>query len=177
MKPTLETVAAQLANGQRHDWLLPHLRKWAEIISQPTEADDEIERKLFAAAKYLQDWLPMYAMAAEKLGGEYPTCIDDADAALQDLVPFLASDVDQPKSGPKPDGKRRLCAAVCLEVWRKLHDTVQPFSPKLWEACEAYWQACDHAETSRKGRLKNWEPFLLWASEPSEHLVTTPKII
>jgi hypothetical protein len=175
---TLAEAAKKLANGEPPEWLVPHLRQWAEIIRQPTDADDEVERKLFAAAKYLQDWLPMYARAADKLGVEYPAFIDNADTALQYLVPFLASEVDQPKDGPKPDRKRRLCAAICLEVWRKLRGSAQPYNPKLWEACEAYWLACGHAQTSTTGRLKNWERFLLWASKrPSEHLVTTPKII
>jgi hypothetical protein len=177
-KPTLESVAALLAKGPPPDWLLPHLRQWAEIIGNPTQADDEVERKLYAAAKYLQDWLPMYAMAADKLGVEYPLCIDYTTTALEELVPFLASEVDQPTDGPKPDRKRRLCAAVCLEVWRKLRGSVQPYSPNLWAACEAYWQACGHDQTSTTGRLKNWEPFLVWAKQhPTEHLVTTPKII
>jgi hypothetical protein len=175
---TLVEVAKQLANGAPPDWLLPHLRKWREIIGNPAEPDNEVERRLFAAAKYLEDWLPMYARAADKLGVEYPACIDSTMLALEELVPFLASEVDQPKNSRPPDGKRRLCAAVCLEIWRKLRGSVQPYSPNLWAACEAYWQACGHDQTSTTGRLKNWEPFLVWAADhPSEHLVTTPKII
>jgi hypothetical protein len=115
-------------------------------------------------------------LAAEKLGVEYPECIQDIDTPLDELITFLASEVDQPKDGPKPD--RRLCAAVCLEVWRKLHGSVQPYSTTLWVACETYWQACGHPETSTSGRLKNWEPFLVRASKRAhEHLVTTPQIV
>jgi hypothetical protein len=173
---TLEDAARKFGEA---DWLVPHLCQWAELIRLPRDDDNTVERRLFAAAKYLEDWLPMYSKAADKVGVEYPICIDDVTLALhEELIPFLASEVDQPKDGPKPDRRRRLCAAVSLEVWRKLHGSVQPYSTKLWEACEAYWQACGHPETSTTSRLKNWEPFLVWASQrPPEHLVTTPKIV
>jgi hypothetical protein len=172
--PTIEEAARKFGEA---DWLIPHLSNWAKIIRLPPN-DDTVERRLFVAAKYLQDWLPMYERAAEKLGVEYPLCIDEVTQALEELVPFLAGEVDQPKDGRKPDRRRMLCAAICLEVWRKLHGPVQPYSEKLWEACEAYWQACDHPETSTAERLKNWERFLVWASKrPDEHLVTTPKIV
>jgi hypothetical protein len=172
--PTIEEAAHKFGEA---DWLIPHLRQWAEIIRTPP-GDDTVERRLFVAAKYLEEWLPMYQLAAEKLDVEYPSSIDDVTTALHELTLFLAGEIDQPKDGPKPDRRRRLCAAICLEVWRKLHGSVQPYSSKLQEACEVYWQACGHPETSMTGRLKNWERFLVWASErPDEHLVTTPNIV
>jgi hypothetical protein len=45
-------------------------------------------------------------------------------------------------------------------------DQHEPYSEKLWEACEAYWQACDHPETSAVSRLRNWERYLLELSPP-----------
>jgi hypothetical protein len=108
----------------------------------------------------------MYARAAKMAGEEYPRCIDDVTQALDELIPFLAKQVRQPKDGRRPDGRRHLCAAVCAAIWEELYGH-EPYSEKLWEAYELYWQACDHPETSPvKSRFRNWERYLLQLSHP-----------
>ena len=87
---------------------------------------------------------------------------------LEELIPFLAEQVAQPKrrGGPTPDHRRHLCAAVCAAIWEELYTTHQPGSEWLWKACEAYWVACGHPETSAVERLRNWERYLLELSPP-----------
>jgi len=107
-------------------------------------------------------------------------------------MPFLAVQVARRrrgvKGGPTPNSSRELCAAVCLDIWRRLHNGAsRGYSVSLWQACEAYWQACGWPETSTKSRLKNWEPFLVRVRSPPgdevevidkffrDHPVTAPK--
>jgi len=115
---------------------------------------------LLDSALHLQRLLPRYITRVyEMIGEEYPACIDDLDRALDELLPILAEGVERPRRGPKRDSRRHLCAAVCLGIWREVHGAPQPHSPKLWEACEAYWVACGHP-ANPSGHTKNWEDFL-----------------
>jgi hypothetical protein len=112
----------------------------------------------------------MYARAADMIGEEYPPCIDEVMTRLEEeLIPFLAKEVvtlPKRKGGPLPDIKRHLCAEVCANIWKKLYTVHQPSSEWLWQACEAYWQACGYPETSAVSRLRNWERYLLELSHP-----------
>jgi hypothetical protein len=161
-KPTLGAVAALLCKGGvAPDWVINRLREKAELIGYHTkpDGDDSIERLLFESAKHLQELLQLYPRAAKLAGEDYPDCIDDIDRHLEELIQFLAPQVELPRRGPKRDSRRHLCAAVCAAIWEELHGVAQPHSPKLWEACEAYWLACDHPENP-SGHIKNWEDFL-----------------
>jgi hypothetical protein len=162
-KPTIEEVAALLCKGATPDWAVQELHKWVDLIaSSRTEAHgDEIDRLMLESALNLQFLLPLYTVRVyEMIGEEYPTCIDDVDQGLVELIPILTEGLENPKRGKKPDLSRHLCAAVCREIWGKVHGKPQPHSPKLWEACEAYWVACGRpAYPSR--HIKNWEDYLL----------------
>jgi hypothetical protein len=76
---------------------------------------------------------------------------------------------------------RAICAAVCAEAWRHYHHgQVHPYSSKLQEACEVYWQACGK---DASGSIRNWERSLLdfVAANDEEfrknflHYITIPK--
>jgi hypothetical protein len=158
-KPTLEDVAALL--GSLEEWVLSRLRQNRPLVGYHAgTGNDDVERLLFESALHLRDWLPMYARAAEMIGEEYPTCIDDVTNALEELIPFLARDIERPKDGRPPDARLRLCAAVCMSIWRDVRGVEQPYSTKLWAACEAYWVACGHP-AKLSGNVKRWEEHLL----------------
>jgi hypothetical protein len=162
-RPTMEDVAALLSkSASRPDpWIMDRLRNFARLISyrSPNKYDDAVERSCLDSARHLQEWLPMYAKAEELVAGEYPDFIDDATRALDELIPYLTAQIDLHRRGRPRDHHRHLCAAVCSGIWEELHGSPQPHSPRLWEACEAYWVACDGAETI-SGHIKNWEDFL-----------------
>ena len=142
-KPTLETVAALLCPSPPPEWVLARLRQNAPLVGFHTGTDsNDVELQLYASALYLRDWLPMYVRAAEMIGEEYPPCVDEVTTALEELIPILAKDIRPPKASRPIDLGLRLCAAVCLGIWREVRGKEQPYSPKPWTACEAYWVAC-----------------------------------
>jgi hypothetical protein len=166
---TFEEVATRLNKGAvAPDWVIERLRQKAELVGYHTklDGDDSIERLLFESALHLENWLSMYSRIEKRFGIEMPDCIDQVSTGLADLIPFLAEQIKLPsKGGPIPDARRHLCAAACSGIWEELHGH-EPYSEKLWEACEAYWQACGHPETSTVSRLRNWERYLLELSPP-----------
>ena len=181
-------AAKLLANGNDPDRLAEALASWARFVGFPHRADDDQDdRDMLLAARILEEKLPYYVQ--DHLGLPTRDYVDAVLTALPELIEFLQAQVRPPqKGGRPPDSRRRLCAAVCAEAWHHYHGKIEPFSPKLQAACEAYWQCCDHPETSKTGRLKNWEEFLRWAKRESDeefrenflqqlndHLVTTPK--
>jgi hypothetical protein len=142
-KPTLEEVAALLCLGPPPSWVIDKLRQNRPLVGFRTGTDnDDVELQLYASALYLRDWLPMYVRAAEMIGEQYPPCVDEVTTALEVLIPILAKDIRPPTDGRPPNLRLRLCAAVCLGIWREARGVEQPHSPKLWAACEAYWIAC-----------------------------------
>jgi hypothetical protein len=156
-KPTLEEVAALLCPASPPDWVLYKLRQNKPLVGYHAGTDnDDVERLLFESALHLQNWLPMYVSAAEMVDEEYPLCIDDVTTALEGLIAFLAREVKQPKRHRPPDMRLRLCPAVCLGIWREVRGIEQPYSPKLWAACELYWVACGHPQNP-SGNVKRWE--------------------
>jgi hypothetical protein len=159
-KPTLQDVAAQLCPGPPPDWVLARLRQNALLVGFHIGTDnDDVELQLYASALYLRDWLPMYVRVAKMIGEDYPDCIDPLTTALEELIPILAKDIRPPTAHRPPDLRRRLCAAVCLGIWREVRGVEQPYSPKLWAACEAYWVACGHPPNP-SGNVKRWERLL-----------------
>src|SRR5262249_10674921 len=115
MKPTIEEVALMLCKGATPpDWVMQELRNMAPLVAHHSKHDDDdVERLLFKSALHLQNWLPIYARAAKMIGEECPPVVDDVMNALDELIPFLAKDIQQPRGGgPRPDIRRQLCAEV-----------------------------------------------------------------
>jgi hypothetical protein len=163
-KPTLEEVASLLCKGKPvPDWVVPRLRKHAALVGDKTKTDptdDEIDRKLLESADQLEKWLGRYTMRVyEMVGEEIPDCIEKVLSGLEELMPLIAEGVRIPKRGRPLDDSRHLCAAVCMKIWSEFHHRPQPHSPKLWEACEAYWVACGHP-ANPSGHIKSWEDYL-----------------
>jgi hypothetical protein len=145
---TLHDVGKRLANGDPPQWLVQSLEFFARLIGQPKhDAELEtIERKLFASAKLLQNWLQLYTRL-EDYGFEIPVCVDDTTQNIEELLQFLAKQITHSTSG---DPRRNLCAAVCVESYRLLHDDqLKPHSADLRQACEDLWLAWDNPTTQR----------------------------
>ena len=163
---TLEEVASLLCKGQPvPDWVVPQLHRAAQAVGSPLKGSDDgsIDRLLLESAIHLKELLVLHTRAADMFDEEYPDGLDQTWDGLEELIPFLAEQVAQPKrrGGPTPDYRRHLCAGVCAVIWEELYDTHQPGSEWLWKACEAYWVACGQPETSAVERLRNWERYLL----------------
>ena len=129
-------------------------------------------RKLSEA---LTTYAKVEAAVEDRHGFPVPEAVDAASNALDDLIEYLEGQLRPPRAGgPTPDSRRWICAAVCGYVWqRHHHQKVQPFSPKLQEACEEYWQACGHSETGKPGSgnaAKNWEEFLVECTNDAEYV-------
>jgi hypothetical protein len=146
-KPTLEIVAQKLANGAPPPWLVPALGSFAALIRgerQDSELET-IERKVFQSAEYLQRWLRLYALL-DDYGFEVPDCIDNVGNGLEELLPFLLEQMHSPSG----DVRRILCAAVCVEGYRLLHNGhLEPHSADLRQACEDLWQASGNPTTAK----------------------------
>jgi hypothetical protein len=49
---------------------------------------------------------------------------------------------------------------------------VEPYNPKLQDACEEYWKACGHPETGKPGSgnaARNWVEFLAECANDTEY--------
>jgi hypothetical protein len=145
--PTLYEVGKRLADDNPPQWLVQALEFFARLIGQPKNDGEleTIERKLFASAKYLQDWLQLY-IRLEDFGFEFPICVDEAAQSVEELLQFLAKELSHSTNG---DPRRKLCAAVCVESYRVFHGHLTPHSLDLRQACEDLWQACDNPTTQR----------------------------
>jgi hypothetical protein len=110
---TFHDVAKRLADDPPPEWLVQGLGWFGRLIGRP-KSDGEfetIDRRLFASAKYLEDWLQMYTRL-ERYGFEVPSFFDDLSTGLYELQEFLAKEITHSTSG---DPRRKLCAAVCVE--------------------------------------------------------------
>ena len=172
-RPLLEKVAERLAEGKPPEWLADYLERFARLIGYPVvpPEDPDLPRAL-AAIDLLDNEIKIYATIEEEFGLEVPDCVDAASTALASLREFFEEQLQLPptrKGGPRPDSRRQLCALVCASAWRRLNGEMQPHSRWLQEACEDYWQACGHPETSINGNIKNWERFLFEAAAKDSH--------
>jgi hypothetical protein len=161
-------VATMLANGNDPERLAVVLASWARPIGRQRVDDDEDDRAMLMAARILEEKLPYYV--TDHLPGlSTPDYIDQVLDALPELIEFLKAQVRPPREGNRPpDSRRRVCAAVCAEAWHHYHGEAQPFSSKLQEACEVYWQRCGNPETGDSGSIRNWERHLRWAKDESD---------
>jgi hypothetical protein len=183
---TFDEVARLLGKDNQPEGLARALLKYSPLVgARKLNRDDETElEKMLEAARRLEAGLTIEARAADRFRLRIPDCIENVLMELPDCIEYLESQLQPPRGGnDPPDSRRRLCASVCGNAWRRLYGEVQPYSSKLQKACEEYWQACGNPETSTTGRLKNWEPFLVWVKqaddegfrEDFEHLITQPK--
>jgi hypothetical protein len=160
-----------LVNGNDPKRLAVALENYSRLVGFPrrlTMDDNKDDEHLLLAARILDEKLPYYVQ--DHLGLPTPEYVDAILIALPELIEFLEAQVRPPqKGGQPPDSRRRICAAVCAEAWRHYHGEAQPFSSRLQEACEAYWQSCGHPETGKaNGSIRNWERHLRWAVDAND---------
>jgi hypothetical protein len=74
------------------------------------------------------------------------------------LLPSIRKELAriQRKPGKPPKIEQRLCASVIVETWRRHHGEVKPRSERLYEACQAYWEACGGPPLSAKASLEEY---------------------
>jgi len=164
------------------DWLVPQLSEWSPIVGQRrwTVEDDQGDRKLLEAAQHLDRWLRAYTIAQDDFVNDaLPDEFEAVVQALPEVIEYLQDHRREPRKGGPPDGRSRLCAIVCGGLWRCLYGEINPHSPRLWQACEAYWLACGNPpKVDKRGRYEDWLRYLLWAKEtddPDDPLITTQK--
>jgi hypothetical protein len=192
-------TAKLLAKGQSlPDWLIPALAHYSPLVGarRSTSDDDRDDQALLKtmleAARNLERGLPIHVVAAETSGLTIPDCVEATHMQLTELIEYLESQLRPPrKGGPIPDSRPRICAAVCAEAWRRLYggkvqpwSEVQPWSREVWQACEAYWQACGNPEkVDHRSRYEDWQPYLQWVKDADDesfrddfaHLITPTK--
>ena len=137
MSPFTE-VAKLLAGSEPPMWVVPILEDYGRLVAgrKLTKDDEADEKKVLKAALYLQDELAIYAHVGKRYGFEIPEEVDTASQALHELIEYLQSELPSARQGGRiRDGRYRLCAAVCAEVWRRQYKKLQPLSRNLWEAC------------------------------------------
>jgi len=190
MKPSaadrFDKAAKLLAKDQSlPDWLIPALAHYRPLVgARRSNAEDDRDDQaslvtMLEAARNLERGLPIHVIAAEIFGLTIPDCVEATNMQLTELIEYLESQLRPPREGGTiPDSRSHVCAAVCAYAWRRLRGEINPFSTRLWEACEAYWQACGNPQkVDERGRYENWLPYLRWAkdNEDGDPLITPPK--
>ena len=165
-------IARKLAGGQSQQWAPRILLRYSVLVGSRKHNHYQQEKDLLGAikgAEALEAELRLYGIVEEDFGFQNPDCVGAVLSDLPDVIDFLKDQL-LPKTGggPIPDDRRRICAAVCIGVWRRHRGKVQRFNTKLWEACESYWQACGQPETSKQSNLNTWQRFCEWAAEHEE---------
>jgi hypothetical protein len=145
-------VAHILSNGKpQPEGLVLALADFRRLIGRrkSTAADDDEDKQMLEAAKYLEKWLPIYTVSDEEWDLQIPDCAEGVQILLPELIEFLESQIRPPRLGGKtPDGRRLLCAGVCAEAYSILHGKLHLHSGILRQACEDYWLACGNPATS-----------------------------
>jgi hypothetical protein len=164
-------VARMLVDGSPAGWVPRILLHYSPLIGyhqSPSRYHDDDAALAAGAAQELELELRSYVIASERFGFQLPDCVEAVLIDLPDVIEFLKGQSrPEVKGGRAPDTRRRICAAVCKEVWRRHHDGLQPTSRRLWRACDDYWLACGQL-TSDKGELRTWEWFCRWAAQQND---------
>jgi hypothetical protein len=160
--PDFSAVARLLARVDNPpEWITTILARYGELVAVPDFDDsDAVTLNLLRDAEYLNRWLPMCVEAYARVDLDVPECIDTILAHLPDLLILLAEDLPH-----KGDSRRRVCAALCAEIWRNLHGAIEPHSVYLQKACDEYWRQCGQEPIGRQleNEPRNWERPLRWA--------------
>jgi hypothetical protein len=146
-KPTVLEVAELIAKGPPPEWLVSGLEYFSGFVGGGQVSSTErkrLEKKLaqtLEAVRLLRKHLPLFA--GLELGLR---CPDDVAVALE-VLPKIEKRLTraiapQREGGQDPNVRRKTCAAVVVEAWRSVRGKPEPESPKLWTACNEYWQAC-----------------------------------
>jgi hypothetical protein len=164
-KLEFEDVARTIAKGDPPQWLILGLRQVTPLIGAKVKPDEEIEKRMLEAAKYLEKWLPLYVNTDERYGFECPECVEDVLALLPEVIEFLEKDAEAPErgaGGPDPDTRRLVCAGVVAAAFKLLRGKVQPYSEDMYWACEELWCACGNHPTghSGSGQTRSWIDYL-----------------
>jgi hypothetical protein len=149
-------VGRTIAAGPPPKWLVRALIRFSLLVgARKLTAKDLVDdnEKMLRAARDLAELLPTYTIADDELGLglEVPDCVETTLIQLPELIEFLESQLPPSRlGGHTPDGRRLLCAGICAEAYRALHDKLHLHSGVLRQACEDYWLACGNPATGTK---------------------------
>jgi hypothetical protein len=148
--PAFAAVGALIAKGPAPGWLIVGLEHFSLGIARGdfTKEDQkrfvEVFEEMERACDTLIQWLPLY----EHIGFGIQ-CPDEVRIAL-DVLPLIKTELPHTSRiiRRRPDTRQGICAAVVVEAWKFFG---QPDgSEAIYEACQAYWDACG------RGEVNNW---------------------
>jgi hypothetical protein len=167
---------ARIIGGDRNK-VVPKLARYSLLIAGPERGpDNELEledKELWVVMDWLNKALSHEKRVIEALeeldyGFDFADELDAVDGASNAFFVFMnyvEANISPPRSGGSPPNrKRRLCAAVCAELWRDVKGKAQPYSLELWDACEEYWKACGNPGLTDEQGAKLWQHYLLKVS-------------
>jgi hypothetical protein len=152
--PTISDVAQKIVgDGSVPDWLVRALEHFSDLVGHSDKGNTVVEKRMLEAARYLEEWLPMYVRLEERFGFEQPDWIDELSTALYQAIEFL-EDETRPL-GKQPDARFVVCALVVSRAYELVHGK-RSAALGLGEACELYWQACGNEQRGEYGEPLNW---------------------
>jgi hypothetical protein len=132
---------ARLIADPPPEWMIVGLEHFSDGLA-PTNVDREhffrVIDQMRDATDTLLRWLPLFEHLPYGL-----SCPKEVEVALA-VLPSIRASLErvQRKPGKPPNVPQELCAGVISEAWRRHYGQVNPRSDRLYEACQAYWEAC-----------------------------------
>jgi hypothetical protein len=149
-------VARTIAKGKPPKWLALGLEQFSDFVGSKRGSSKEYKSHKFTlermhySADYLLKHLPIYSPG---IGRDIDA--DNAIAVLTKIKNSLDRLVKPGRGGgQRPHVQRQVCAAVVVELWKSVHDNVEPRSIELLRACNDYWQACGNEDRGQD--VENW---------------------
>ena len=153
--PVFLDVARTIAKGEPPTWLLIGLTHFSGGIGAGSaEEYERYFKRMCEAAEVLQQYLPAFKDLPYGIGT--PQVVTTVLTALPSLRRELELGLRQKQTGRRPNVRRKICAAVVVEVWRLIHGKVGPRSEDVQQACNEYWRACGCKEIGSEGDIENW---------------------
>ena len=142
--------------------------------ANPFQGDEDEDRALLAAVKDLERRLVwevhVHDIIEKKWPGlPAPMILDETMNKLTELAQYLEDQLRPPrKGGQTPDSRRRVCAGVCADAWRRLHGGCSRLASGFGRLAKSTGRRVVIPKPAPAGRLKNWEPFLKWARDAAD---------
>jgi hypothetical protein len=161
-------VAAKLIADPPPDWLLEEMEKWSAGVSDGMQLAPDVYRtvkkhakKMLDAIRTLEEGLPVF----DKVLGEWEGIDDIGGFEGLGYYKEQLNRIANLGGGRISHFGKELCASRVVHLWTKLHGKPSPRSIKLYEACEAYWQACGNPPSSQVS--DNWRRRVEDAANPA----------
>jgi hypothetical protein len=154
-QPNIHSVARDIAKGERPGWLVLGLEQFSDFVGgRPTTPRFPVAHVHDAAATLIK-FLPVYLHlpAGGKLTGHSHADVVTTLKVLQTIKAELGRLIRRQRGRPK-NVRYEVCAAVVVEAWKLIHESVNPESPDVLTACNDYWFA--YCGEYRGNDILNW---------------------